>query len=270
MKKYLATFGISLLSIFASAQQDSTAIENLHLNAGLETAHLWRGLIISDKPTITAQLYYDLDKGKHFQIGVWGGMAISNDSDDTHYKEINYYIQYQTGGFSIALWDLFNSRNINEIVSSKDIFNYGHTKTAHILDLRSSYQFKENFPLRLEADVLLYGGANAGEVKLNDNGEYDANKYSTYVEVSYPLIRGKKTNLKALLGGGFAFNPGDNNKGESTFLYGNGKNNFDIVNVGFVASRNLKVFDATIPINAGVLWNPSLKYARVQLSTTLF
>jgi len=270
LKKYIAAFGISLLSVFAFAQEEPQPTENLHLTAGLETAHLWRGLVISDKPTVTAQLYYDLDKNKHFQIGIWGGMAISNDSDDTHYKEINYYIQYKTEGLSIALWDLFNSRNINEIVSSKDIFNYGHTKTAHIIDLRTSYQFNDHFPLRLEADVLLYGGANAGEVKLNDKGEYDANKYSTYVEASYPLIRGKKTNLKALVGAGFALNPGDNNKGETTFLYGNGENKFDLVNVGLVATRNLKIFDANFPVNAGVLWNPSHKYARVQLSTTLF
>lgn len=269
MKKILLTL-VLIISGLSLAQEKDSDNERLHMTAGLQTNHLWRGLIITDKPIVSAQVYYDLDKSKHFQLGVWGATAVANDSDGTHYKEINYYIQYSGGGFTVGLWDLYNSRSINTAIASNDIFRYSPNRTAHILDLRSSYQFKENFPLRLEADFLLYGGANAGEVKLNDKGEYDSNKYSTYVEVSYPFIRDIKINLKGFVGAGFAFNPGDNKKGEKTFLYGNGKNQFDIVNIGFTASKKIKIFESHIPVSVTTMWNPSLKFARIQLATTIF
>ena len=117
---------------------------------------------------------------------------------------------------------------------------------------------------------MLYGGANAGEVKLNEKSEYDSNKYSTYIEISYPLISKGSVKLNGFLGGGFAFNPGKRSLGQGTFLYGNGKNDFDIVNIGFSASKNIKVFSAHIPLSFTTMWNPSNKYARIQFATTLF
>lgn len=264
-------FAITLLLAQTSEDNGASAEnDNLHLSAGIKTNHLWRGLIITDKPIVSGQLWYDLNKSKTLQLGIWGASAISNDSDDTHYKEINYYIQYADKGFSIGIWDLFNSRNINELIASDDIFNYSKDKTTHIIDLRTSYQFPEKFPLRVEADVMLYGGATAGEVKLNEKSEYDSNKYSTYIEISYPLISKGSVKLNGFLGGGFAFNPGKRSLGQGTFLYGNGKNDFDIVNIGFSASKNIKVFSAHIPLSFTTMWNPSNKYARIQFATTLF
>jgi hypothetical protein len=69
---------------------------------------------------------------------------------------------------------------------------------------------------------------------LNENSEYDSNKYSTYIEISYPLISKGSVKLNGFLGGGFAFNP-EKKSWTRYFLYGNGKNDFDIVNIGFSA-----------------------------------
>jgi hypothetical protein len=55
----------------------------------------------------------------------------------------------------------------------------------HLIDLRTSYRFSGNFPIRIEADVTL-SGLNDRELN-NSNGS----KHSTYV-VSYPLIRDQK------------------------------------------------------------------------------
>jgi hypothetical protein len=57
------------------------------------------------------------------------------------------------------------------------------------IDLRTSYRFPGNFPIRIEADVLLYSGLNDRE--LNNSNDYRS-KHSTYVEVSYPFIRDQK------------------------------------------------------------------------------
>lgn len=256
-------------------KEDATALaldkrENLQFNVGLQTSHLWRGLIITDKPVITGQIWYNLNSANTLQVGIWGASAISNDSDGTHYKEINYYFQYSKNGLTIGLWDLFNARSINTAIASEDIFNYSQTRTAHIIDLRTSFQFKPSFPLCLEADFLLYGGANAGEVMLKQDGKYDANKYSTYVQASYPFFQNEKITLNTFIGGGFAFNPGKPSEGQTTYLYGNGKNNFDIVNIGFTATKKIPIFKTEIPISLSTIWNPSNGYARVQVATTLF
>lgn len=247
MKKILLsalvlTFGFGV----ANAQEEESRIK---VSGTFETSHLWRGLEISEKPTLSTQISLDITKDGALTAGVWGGMAVSNESDDSHYKEIDYYVQYAKSGFSIGVWDLYNMRGEDGTIG-----DYEEDDTHHIIDLRTSYQFNDNFPLRLEADVLLYGN----DVK--DDGD---NVYSTYVEASYPFVKGKKVDFKGFVGAGFALN-GD------THLYGDGEDSFDIVNVGFTATKKVKIFDAHIPISATALWNPSLEIARVQLSASLF
>jgi hypothetical protein len=110
---------------------------------------------------------------------------------------------------------------------------------------------------------MLYGGANAGEVILEPDGSYKKNRYSTYVQASYPVISGQKVNLDAFVGAGFSLNG-------NTFLYGNGKNNFDIVNVGVKAGKVIKITDHySLPVSMMAMWNPSNKYARIQLAATV-
>ena len=50
---------------------------------------------------------------------------------------------------------------------------------------------------------------------------------------------------------------------------GNSQENFDLVNVGLVASKTLKVADLSIPVSGATMWNPSLKIARAQLAVIL-
>lgn len=266
MKKLLIACLILLGTgtLFAQNETESNTNDRLDFTANLQNNHLWRGLIITDKPVIMGNLSYALDKDKKWKAGIWGASSLTDDKDGTHYKEINYYVQYSDGRFYIGLWDLFNSRNINTAVASDDVFTYSKTRTAHIIDLRTNYTFGPSFPLNIEADIMLYGGANAGEVVLDPDGSYKKNKYSTYVQASYPLITTQKVKLDAFLGAGFALN--DNN-----FLYGNGESSFQIVNAGLKASKTVKITDTySLPLTMSSVWNPALKYARIQLAATLF
>ena len=68
-------------------------------------------------------------------------------------------------------------------IENSAVFNYDRKSTTHILDLRTSYQF----PLRIEADFLLYGN----DLELLDNLDYK-NRYSTCVELGYPLLKNQK------------------------------------------------------------------------------
>ncbi|WP_292009965.1 hypothetical protein [Chryseobacterium sp.] len=267
MKRLLMIVCLGILGIGNVLAQEAEKPEEesrLDFTANIQNNHLWRGLIITDKPVVMGNLSYALDKDKKWKIGIWGASSLSDDSDGTHYKEINYYIQYSNDRFYIGLWDLFNSRNINTEVASNDIFNYSSRRTSHIIDLRTNYTFGKSFPLNIEADIMLYGGANSGEIKLKPDGKYKSNRYSTYVQASYPVITGKKVNLNAFVGAGFALN-------SSTFLYGNGENSFDVVNMGLKADKTLKLSEHySLPLMMMVMWNPSQKFARIQLAATVF
>lgn len=266
MKKLFYT-GLVLLgtgNLFAQESTENQKDSRLDFTMNIQNNHLWRGLIITDKPVVMGNLSYALDAQKKWKMGIWGASALADDKDNTHYKEINYYVQYSDGRFYIGLWDLYNSRNINTTVAADDIFSYSRRRTAHIIDLRTNYTFGPSFPLNIEADIMLYGGANAGEVVLNDDGSYERNKYSTYLQVSYPVISGRKINLDAFAGVGFAIN-------DRNFLYGNGKNSFDIVNVGLKAGKTIKITDHyNLPVSVMAMWNPSNKFARIQLAATVF
>ncbi len=265
---YILLLGAVLLTrspLRAQEHETHSILNPNHLSGSidLQNNHLWRGLIITDMPVFMAQLGYALDKNKNWEIGFWGASAMARDHDGTHYKEINYYIQYSNNNFYIGLWNLFNSRNINTDIASDDVFNYSKKRTANILDLRLNYTFGSEFPLYVEADVILYGGAAAGEVLLNADGSYDKHKHSTYIKLQYPLMKSENLfDLDAFVGGAFAF--------DGAALYGD-KDNFQIVNAGVVASRDIKISDNySIPIHAQFMWNPTLNYARMQIGATLY
>jgi hypothetical protein len=254
MKKVLYILLAAFAAQISTAQEKTLKDSPLDFSVDLKTSHLWRGLIISDKPMAAVFIKLKLNESGSFSTGFWGGMAFSNESDGTSYKEINYYLQYSKSGFSIGLWNLFNTRGVD----SPDIWNYSKETTGHILDLRTSYNFGESFPLSLEANVFLRGSVDAQYTDFNFE-----QRYSTYVQVSYPLLKESKVAVSGFVGAGFSLN-GD------THLYGDGTQNFDLVNVGFTASKTVKFGDHRLPFSVNTLWNPSVKYARVQLIVHLF
>lgn len=254
MKKIIWV-AVALFAWSTLTAQETKKAPFVDFTANLQTNHLWRGLIITDKPMVGVQTILNLDGQNKFTAGFWGGMSFSNESNGKHYKEIDYYIQYADKGFSIGLWDLFNTTDSKDV----DIWNYKNKETGHLLDLRTSYNFGETFPLTLEADVLLYGKGDTEP----DGADKVKQRYSTYVQLAYPFYQSEKVNLNGFIGAGFSLN------GE-THLYGDKKHNFDVVNVGLTASKTLKINDWNIPVSATTLWNPSLKVARVQLAVALF
>lgn len=262
MKKILFFSIISIIGLTGYAQK--TTIENsvivtentepsrLDFNVGLETSHLWRGLVINDGMTATGNIHYTFDQKRNFTVGVWGGAGF-----DGKYHEINYYVQYQKNNFSIGIWDLFNTTGIE----NPKVFNYDKLTTTHIIDLRTSYVFAEKFPLRLEADIVLYSGLNDREI--NSDNDYKS-RYSTYTELSYPVIRNKKVNLNVFMGAGFALD------GKSYLYSKDQESSFGIVNTGIKASKDIEILNYKLPVSATAMWNPENKIARVKLDVNLF
>ena len=256
MKKYIVTLLVFCAGINSWAQDtptiENTKPTNIDFNVGIETSHLWRGLVINDGMTATGFVHLALDKNQNFTTGVWGGAGF-----DGNYHEINYYIQYQKNNLSIGVWDLFNTTGM----TNPEVFNYDKLTTTHIIDLRTSYVFTKSFPLRLEADVLLYTGMN--DRQIDANNDYKS-RYSTYVELSYPVIENQKVNVNLYMGASFALD------GTSNLYRADQTKDFGIVNTGFKLSKEISVFAYKLPVSATAMWNPANKIARIKLDINLF
>lgn len=256
MKKLFLFSMMSIIGLTGYAQESTTKTDivkepnRLDFNIGLETSHLWRGLIINPSMTVTADLHYALDKKQNFTVGVWGGNGF-----DGKYTEVDYYVQYKHKGVTLGLWDLFNMTN----VVHPEVFNYDKNSTTHLIDLRTSYRFSEKFPLRVEADIILYGN----DRELTSDLNYK-NRYSTYLEVGYPLIKNDKITLDSYIGTAFSLD------GKSNLYASDTDHNFNIVNAGLKASKDVYILQHKLPVYAGIMWNPAEKYTRMQLGVSLF
>ncbi|MCP2027747.1 hypothetical protein L1276_002907 [Flavobacterium sp. HSC-32F16] len=256
MKKLFISSMIAIIGLTGYAQNSTPEgtvdkePNRLNFNVGLETSHLWRGLIINSSMTITGDIHYAVDKIQNFSVGIWGGNGF-----DGKYTEVNYYIQYKHKGLTLGFWDLFNTTN----VAHPEVFNYDKNATTHLIDFRSSYRFADQFPLRIEADIILYGN----DRELDHNLNYK-NRYSTYVELGYPLIKNDQITLDSYIGAGFSLN------GKSNLYNTNTDQSFNIVNAGLKASKNISILQYKLPAYAGIMWNPAEKYTRMQLGVSLF
>ncbi|MGM5630218.1 hypothetical protein O2K51_04890 [Apibacter raozihei] len=248
MKKTLVLTMTFLMSTVVLWGQEA---DRLDFNLSLRSNHLWRGITVSDVPIADVDIHYALDNKKNLKLGVWGGIGLS-DHKGEHYHEINYYLNYATKMWGLGVWDVFNSTSLTG--KPADIWNYDHKTSGHRFDLRGYLVFAESFPLRLEYGTSFYG---------NDRNERGDQRWSSYGELNYPVIRGKAVDLRVFCGAGFGLT------GHSHF-YGNGKHDVDVVSVGFTASKNVPVLGYKLPVSATAMWNPSVKQARVQIAASLF
>lgn len=258
MKKIV--FGILALCSLVGFSQDGS---RWNVSMEVENNHIWRGLAIADKPSVNTNVSVDLAKDGSFKAGFWGGVGVANETSGRHYREMDIYLQYQKGGFSAALWDLYNATDFAHGSSQADVFNYNLKTTGHILDLRLGYFFGEQTPISLEADIWLTGsGDRELEIKsLNEIDQYQ--RFSTYFQVAYDANAGAGVVVSPFVGAGFALN------GE-THVYGDGLNSFDIVNVGLKVAKKVNLGSHTIPVKATAFYNPSTKISRLNLSLGIF
>ncbi|MDR2122142.1 MAG: hypothetical protein LBP34_03365 [Flavobacteriaceae bacterium] len=253
---------VPLFGLFLKAQevQEQPLPEKEKLNVSLELKnnHLWRGLVGADVLFSSVDINYAFDKQNHFILGVWGGSELAGEehADGKNYAwhEIDYYFKYDTGRFMVGLWDCFSDSGKDRDDLSGDIWNYDTHTTGHRVDFRGYYVLSEQTPLKIEFGTSIYG---------DDRTLKGDQKYSTYAELNYPLIRDKKTNLNVFCGAGIGY-------GGNSHMYGNGKHDFDIVNVGITTSRAFTLWEHKVPVSATAMWNPSNKMARVQLAAVIF
>ncbi|MEX6686738.1 hypothetical protein QTN47_04490 [Danxiaibacter flavus] len=229
--------------------EKASAFNPVDFTMQLKNMHLWRGYVVSNTALADVDLGVKTKNGE-WKAGVWGAAGFTG-----VYKEFDYYLSYTKKGFTAAFWDIYNFSE-NATWNNKEVFNYKDGQCGHILDLSVTYQLQGKFPLKASWATLLYGR--------DKDSKNDKNRYSTYVELGYPVLKSKKVNLDFGIGGAFALKP---ETGCDANFYSSKPN---IVNINFTASKTVVLGTYALPVSAMVMWNPELNHANIQLALNIF
>jgi len=253
MKTLLFIFGLALILSNSLYAQADSGYKPIGGTLQFKNMHLWRGQEVTDEATLATDIYY-INKKQNFRFGLWGGAGVNGT-----FKEIDYYLSYNTGGFTFALWDIYNFSK-GAAYNNEQAFNYNARETGHFIDLSVAYQFQQKFPLKIYWATVLFG---------RDRGALnEKNRYSTFVELSYPVLRNNIVDLDLGMGGAFALSQGKDLSGKKTdaHFYGNSAG---IVSINLTASKNLDLWGYKLPVSVTSLWNPEKNYANIQVAINL-
>lgn len=96
----------------------------------------------------------------------------------------------------------------------------------------------------------------------------EKNRYSTYVEMSYPVSLKNDINLNLGIAGAFALDKSKDIMGNTSkaHFYGDTPG---IVNINLTVSKNLNMWGYILPVSVMTLWNPEKNYANMQVAFNL-
>ncbi|MBK5721905.1 hypothetical protein JGH11_13580 [Dysgonomonas sp. Marseille-P4677] len=219
----------------------------------LKNMHLWRGIEVSDEVSAITDIHFKT-KNDAFRAGLWGGVGVNG-----KFKEFDYYASFKHSGFEISLWDIYNF-STGATYNNKEAFNYKARETGHFIDLRLSHRLQGSFPLKIFWATLLYGRDRDALNKKN--------RYSSYIELEYPIISHEGYTLDAGIGGAFALVKGRDLNGVKTkaHFYGDEPN---IVDIHLRFSKTFKLGDYKLPVVIMPMWNPEKDYMNMEISLEL-
>jgi len=168
-----------LLSIAALLSLNTQAANelkktNISLSVDVVSRHVTRGIFSGNAPCIEPTLNFQTGK---FTYGAWGSYAF-----DESYREVDFYVQYNTPLFQFSVYDLYNPHKDFE---NSDFFDFDSDNSVHFFDGVIKYKGCEKFPVSVMASMMFYG-----EIDRDANNDQ---RYSTYLEFGYSkFIGGKK------------------------------------------------------------------------------
>lgn len=257
MKKLLIILALFAMNMKTLAQETGNA-ENkptIEFNLQLKNMHFWRGYAVTTAPMLGSMLYYQ-SPNEQWKMGFWGGMGFAGT-----YREFDTFISYQKGGFSAALWDIYNFSTPD--ISGRGFFDYSNRTTGHFLDLTLAYDFGEQFPFKLSASTILLG-RDSEFIGAEPTTFFERTgnlRYTTYFEGRYTLINAPAYQLQAFVGAAVALSgAGDN-------FYANRSGiNF----VGLTYNRIIQIGNFKIPVQATPAWNPNAEHAYMEIAVSFF
>lgn len=240
-------------SVYAQEEKDFSIQNYVAGNVHLKNMHLWRGIEVSDEVTATTDIYFKT-KNDLFRAGIWNGMALNG-----NFKELDYYAMFRHSGFEASLWDIYNF-SPEATYNNSEAFNYKARDTGHFFDLRLSYRCQGKIPLKIFWSTLLYG---RDRDTLNER-----NRYSSYLELEYPVFYQNGFSLDVGVGGAFAIIRGKDIHGKKTnaHFYGEEPN---IVDIHLRLSKTFKLGSYSLPVEIMPMWNPEKDYMNMEVSLQL-
>jgi len=223
MKKLIAIL-LCMYQVHAICQEKAeNSAASFSLNADVVSRYVWRGLLYS--PNVNVQPYAAFSY-KGLSLSTWASYGISD-----RYAEVDFTLSYAIDNLSVSVNDYYNE--FEDSLGTNRHFNFKDNTTPHALEATLSYKISETMPLTLSLSSFFYG---------NDKDSEGENMYSSYIEASYPFdFSNYSFNL---------FIGGTLDKG----LYAD---KAAIVNVGFSATRQIKVSDSfQLPFSASLISNP--------------
>ncbi|WP_430815944.1 hypothetical protein [Carboxylicivirga sp. RSCT41] len=212
-----------LLALTLSVQAQS---RNASIDVGLDlmTRFVWRGMSLSTSPVI--QPYLEYNKG-NLIIGSWASYTFAKEP----YQELDMYVSYSVGSFTLTLNDYFSP--VDSLFTTHNYFDWSKGSTSHALEAILQVGDFQNLPMSFTAAVMLYGN------DLDENGD---NYFSTYLELGYDFSIGEQA-VQAFVG----LTPKES-------LY---SDQLNVVNLGIALSKELPVTDLlSLPLLASLSINP--------------
>ncbi len=226
---YLPLF-LLLFPILLSAQSETPKVTS-DVNLKFTSRHYWRGIPVSSAPCFEGSLSV---KTSGFEVGYWGGYAFDNT-----YSEFDFYTSYSIGNFKVSVWDLYvinDENNLSSYHPNQKYFNFDQKTTSHNFDVTLAYQFGEKFPLSIAISSMVWGA---------DRDAQGDQRYSTYLELGYPVQLNEKDKLNFFMG--TVLNNDESAYGDS----------FGVVHTGVTGTRKVKITDSfSMPVSATIAINP--------------
>ena len=152
---------ILLSAIFIVSAINAQEEKGLKINAeaSLVSTYVWRGLYQSGasfQPSLSASL-------SGFTLEAWGSKDFS-----TSFKEFDFILSYETGGFNIGISDYW---------SGEQGTPYFEFKEQHLLEGNIGYYFGEKFPLSISWNTIFFGD--------QDKNEKGKQMFSSYMMLGY-------------------------------------------------------------------------------------
>lgn len=194
--------------------------QEVFVHADFVSSYIWRGMD-SANASVQPTLGFNW---KGLTVYAWGSTEFRNKNN-----EIDLSLEYSHHNLTLYANNYFTQTEDEPF----NYFNYSSHSTGHTFEVGAGYMLSEKFPLSISWYTNFAG---------NDYRENDKRAWSSYCELSYPFSV-KDVNLSIEAG----FTPWEG-------MYSNA---FNVVNVGFSATKELKITsDFSLPIFGKLIANP--------------
>ena len=160
---------VIVVFIFAVQRTHAESIDREHeidFSVDLYSKHLWRGFSNGNSVSIQPAIEYSYSG---FATGAWAAVSV-----DGSYYELDLYVAYTLGSFSVTFYDYFCPV---KPLADNEFFEIQQRKTKHTFDLNVEYSQPDKHPFALTVATMIYGD--------DLNPENGKNYFSTYIEPSY-------------------------------------------------------------------------------------